>query len=114
MFAALKLGFLLKMAQKIYMHYVRPILAAKVEASATKIDDAFLALVDMFFDPEKGMAGLATLGIEEFYKMACETYAEYREFLLAAIDDPDAVWDDFLMKAMDRAMSFDRAGKAAA
>jgi len=114
MFAALKLGFLLKMAQKIYMHYVRPVLASKVEASATRVDDAFLALVDMFFDPAKGVAGMAQLGIEEFYRMACETYAEYREFLLAAIDDPDAIWDDFLMKAMDRAMSFDRAEKAQA
>lgn len=114
MFAMLKIGFMLKMAQKIYMKYVRPILAKKVEASETKVDDAFLSFIDLFFDPAKGMAGLATLGIGEFYKMACETYAEYRQFLLDAIDDPDAFWDDFLMKAMDKSMSYQRTPEAPA
>ncbi|MBW1778825.1 MAG: hypothetical protein JRJ54_14750 [Deltaproteobacteria bacterium] len=50
------------------------------------MDDAALAVLDLFFDREKAVSRMAALGVEEFYRVACELYASYRDDFLKAID----------------------------
>jgi len=43
---------------------------------------------------------------EAIYKLTCIAYGMFRGILLAAVDDPDKDWDDFLMGIMDRLFNY--------